>query len=186
MRQFEISDAPMDGLKLIRPRVFADDRGFFVETYASEAFEQGGINLPFVQDNHALSRQSCTLRGLHFQKPPYAQDKLVRVARGRVWDVAVDLRGHSRTFGQSYGVELSAENHLQLLVPVGFAHGYLTLEPDTEVLYKVTAPYNPEYDAGIRWDDDDLQIGWPLEGRQPILSKRDESLPTLAATEPFA
>lgn len=176
----------MDGLKLIRPRVFADDRGFFVETYARDAFEQGGISLPFVQDNHAMSHKSCTLRGLHYQKPPQAQAKLVRVVKGRIWDVAVDLRHRSETFGQAFGVELSAENHLQLLVPVGFAHGYLTLEPDTEVLYKVTAPYSPECEAGIRWDDDDLQIGWPLEGRQPILSKRDETLPTLAATEPFA
>lgn len=179
MSKFEVIGTPILDLKIIRPRVFEDARGFFMETYTQTDLAPLGVNQVFVQDNHSLSRQPGTLRGLHYQRPPFAQDKLVRVICGRIWDVAVDIRRSSPTFRQWFGVELSAENKLQLLVPVGFAHGFLTIEPDTEVIYKVSAPYNADCDAGIRWDEPEVGIDWPLPVARPVLSAKDEMLPRL-------
>lgn len=180
MRKFEVTPAPILDLKIIRPHAFEDARGFFMETYTRSELEPLGVEQVFVQDNHSLSREIGTLRGLHYQRAPFAQDKLVRVVRGRIWDVAVDIRRSSPTFRQAFGIELSAVNRLQLLVPIGFAHGFLTLEPDTEVIYKVSASYSAECDAGIRWDDPDLAVGWPHPTATPVLSAKDEALPRLA------
>ncbi len=166
-------------VKLITPKRFGDSRGFFSEVYKGRAFAAAGIDIDFVQDNHALSGEVGTLRGLHFQKPPFAQTKLVRVTRGRIYDVAVDIRLKSPTYGRHVGVELSAENWAQLLVPAGFAHGYCTLEPNTEVLYKVDAYYAPEHDAGILWSDPALGIAWPVEPGKAHLSDKDNRLPVL-------
>ncbi|MBV8683154.1 MAG: dTDP-4-dehydrorhamnose 3,5-epimerase [Caulobacteraceae bacterium] len=170
----------MGVVKLVRPRRFGDDRGWFSETWSARASERIGIPREFRQDNHSLSRPARTLRGLHFQVPPHAQAKLVRCVRGRIWDVAVDVRAGSPTFGTWIGAELSAENGNQLFVPVGFAHGFLTLEPDTEVEYKVTDFYSPECDGGLIWDDPDIAVAWPLGGASPILSPKDAVLPRLA------
>lgn len=167
----------LPGLVLLEPKVFRDERGFFLETYSEAAFDALGIGARFVQDNHAYSVRAGVLRGLHFQLPPYAQAKLVWVVRGRVLDVAVDLRRDSPTFGRHYCVELSAENMLRLFLPRGFAHGYLTLAPDTEFLYKVDAPYMPQADAGILWNDPELGIAWPEA--EPVLSGKDRMLPRL-------
>ena len=144
-----------------------------------------GIDLDFVQDNQSLSATKGTLRGLHFQSPPHAQDKLVRCGRGRLWDVAVDIRHGSPTFGRWHGEELSAGNGRQLLVPKGFLHGFVTLEPDTEILYKCTDVYAPACDGAVRWDDPDLAIDWPLQGA-PVLSAKDAAAPLLRDfTSPF-
>lgn len=171
------------GLVEIRPPKFGDERGFFSETWNASAWRDAGIDLAFVQDNHSLSRQRGVLRGLHYQAPPAAQDKLVRVTRGSVFDVAVDIRRESPTFAQWAGVILSAAEWNQLLVPKGFAHGFLTLEPDTEVQYKVTAPYSAEHDRAIRFDDPDIAIDWPIELGELILSAKDRAAPLLAARE---
>lgn len=167
----------LPGLALLEPKVFRDERGFFLETYSEAAFDALGIGARFVQDNHAYSVRPGVLRGLHFQLPPHAQAKLVWVVRGRVLDVAVDLRRDSPTYGRHYCVELSAENMLRLFLPRGFAHGYLTLAPDTEFLYKVDAPYMPQADAGILWNDPELGIAWPEA--EPVLSGKDRMLPRL-------
>lgn len=185
MSNFEVTPTSLDGVKIITPRVFEDSRGWFMESYGQPALAQAGVDLTFIQDNQSLSRPAATLRGLHYQLPPFAQDKLVRCIRGRIWDVAVDIRKSSPTFRQWFGLELSAENRRQLLVPVGFAHGFLTLEPDTEVAYKVTAPYSPAHDAGIRWDDAEIGVEWPLDGGQPVLSDKDAKLPSLADAKIF-
>jgi dTDP-4-dehydrorhamnose 3,5-epimerase len=163
-----------------------DDRGYFVETYNQQALLEDGIDLNFVQDNQSLSTELGTLRGLHFQREPYAQDKLVRVVKGRVWDVAVDIRKSSPTYRQWVGAELGAENQLQLLIPVGFAHGFVTLEPNTEVIYKVTAHYDPASDAGIAWDDPDIAVDWKLGSFQPVLSDKDQALPRLSNAQTFS
>ncbi|MGH1419164.1 MAG: dTDP-4-dehydrorhamnose 3,5-epimerase [Hyphomicrobiaceae bacterium] len=160
-------------LKLITPNIFRDDRGFFSETFNKIALVEAGIDEEFVQDNHSLSRAKGVVRGLHFQTSPFAQAKLVRVIRGAIFDVAVDIRHGSPTFGQHVGVELSAENWQQLWVPVGFAHGFCTIEPDTEVIYKVTNFYSPEHDTGVAWDDADLGINWPVSGDAAVLSEKD-------------
>lgn len=165
------------GLIHIQPDVFGDNRGFFLESYTKEKFVQAGIPTEFVQDNHSCSMETGVLRGLHFQKPPHAQAKLVRVTRGRIWDVAVDLRKKSPTFGQWEGFELSAENFEMLLIPSGFAHGFCTLEPQTHVQYKVDTLYAPSHDSGIIWNDPDLGITWPVT--TPILSAKDARLPFL-------
>lgn len=167
-------------VKVVTPKKFGDERGFFSETYSRQGLIEHAIDLTFVQDNQSLSAQVGTLRGLHFQLPPFAQDKLVRVTRGAIYDVAVDIRRQSPTFGQWVGAVISADEWNQILVPIGFAHGFCTIEPDTEVLYKVTAPYAPASERGIAWDDADLAIDWPLQGGQPVLSGKDGENPTLA------
>lgn len=171
------------GVREIRPQRFADERGFFSEVWNAETWRKAGLDLSFVQDNHSLSRARGVLRGLHFQAPPFAQEKLVRVTRGAVFDVAVDIRRTSPTFGRWVSLVLSAERWNQLLVPAGFAHGFLTLEPDTEVQYKVTAPYSATHDRTIRWDDPAIGIEWPLERRELTLSERDLVAPLLADVE---
>ncbi len=160
---------------LVTPQLFGDDRGFFMETFKESAFKEAGISGPFVQDNHSRSAKNV-LRGLHYQKEPFAQAKLVRVAEGAIFDVAVDIRPASPTFLQWVGVELSAENRRQLYIPAGFAHGFLTLSESADLIYKVTNEYHPEADAGIIWNDADIGIKWPLAGR-PILSAKDEKQP---------
>jgi dTDP-4-dehydrorhamnose 3,5-epimerase len=165
--------------KLIRPKRFGDERGWFCESYSRKACKALGIDEDFCQDNHSMSRSPGVLRGLHFQAPPHAQAKLVRCVRGRLWDVAVDVRKGSPTFGQWVAAELSAENGWQLFVPVGFAHGFVTLEPDTEVEYKTSDFYAPECEGGLIWNDPDLALPWPLPPGGPILSDKDTRLPTL-------
>ncbi len=175
----EIVDLEIPGLKLIHPRRFGDQRGFFSEVYNRAALAEAGIATEFIQDNHSMSEREGTVRGLHFQRPPVTQAKLVRVARGRILDVAVDLRQGSPTFRRHVAVELSAQNWSQLLVPAGFAHGFCTLEPDTEVLYKVSAPYAPALDGGVIWNDPDLGIDWPVDASAAVLSEKDLRLPRL-------
>ncbi|MCX7787886.1 MAG: dTDP-4-dehydrorhamnose 3,5-epimerase [Spirochaetes bacterium] len=181
---FTFRKLPLKGLLLIEPKVFYDERGFFMETYKHPEFFVNGVRGPFVQDNHSCSKRGV-LRGLHFQKPPRAQGKLVRVIRGVAWDVAVDLRKDSPTFGKWYGTELSEENHYMLWVPEGFAHGFLALDDDTEVQYKCTAVYHPQSEGGVRWDDPDINIKWPNLGYgiKPIVSPKDAELPFLRDLE---
>lgn len=173
---------------LVRPRRFRDARGWFSESWNADRFAGWGIDAAFVQDNHSYSAPAFTLRGLHFQTPPHAQAKLVRCTRGAIFDVAVDVRPDSPTYRRWVAAELSAETGDQLFIPAGFAHGFLTLTPDCEVMYKVDAPYAPAADGGIAWDDPDIAIDWPLPaGAQPLLSDKDAALPRLAAlTSPFA
>ena len=181
VRKLEIADVVE-----LTPRRFGDDRGFFAETFNRQRLSGVGIEIDWMQDNQSYSKDIFTLRGLHYQEPPFAQDKLVRVLRGRILDVAVDIRRGSPSYGKWVAVELSAEAFNQLLVPVGFAHGFLTLEPDTEVFYKVSAPYSGSHDRSIRYDDPALAIDWPLGGKTPVLSAKDEAAPTLAeANAPF-
>ena len=161
----------LSGVLIIEPRVFGDERGYFMETWNAAAFAAAGLDLHFVQDNHSRS-QKGVLRGLHFQNPA-PQGKLVRVTSGAVFDVAVDLRAASPTFGQWVGVELSAANKRMLWVPEGFAHGFLTLEDDTDFLYKCTAPYAPQSEHTLMWNDPALGIDWPLAGIDPIISDKD-------------
>ena len=175
---FTFTKTPIEGLIIIEPRAFPDERGFFMESYKQSDFEKAGILGPFVQDNHSRSKRGV-LRGLHFQRPPYAQGKLVRVSRGRAWDVAVDLREGSSTFGKYFALELSEFNRLMLWIPAGFAHGFLSLEDDTELQYKCTAEYNAASDGGLRWNDPDIAIAWPDIGIPPIVSAKDAALPTL-------
>lgn len=163
----------------ITPKRFADPRGWFSETYQRDRFKAAGIGADFVQDNQSFSAPAGTLRGIHFQSPPHAQAKLVRCLKGRIWDVAVDLRNGSPTYGQSVAAELTAERGEQLFVPAGFGHAFLTLEPDCEVAYKVDDFYAPDCDGGIRWDDPDLGIAWPLPVAAPELSEKDARLPLL-------
>ncbi|MBK1836043.1 dTDP-4-dehydrorhamnose 3,5-epimerase [Azospirillum sp. YIM B02556] len=167
-------------IKIIRPKKFGDHRGFFSETYTKKTFEAAGLHYDFVQDNHSLSAEVGTVRGLHFQLPPFAQDKLVRVVRGAILDVAVDIRKDSPTFGRHVSAVISAAEWNQILVPVGFAHGFCTLEPDTEVIYKVTNYYSPEHDRGLLWNDPDLGIDWPVPADKARLSDKDHKHPTLA------
>lgn len=169
---------------LIEPAKHGDARGFFSEVWKRSALAAQGFTTDFVQDNHSHSQAVGVLRGLHFQRPPAAQGKLVRVIRGRILDVAVDIRQGSPTFGQHVAVELSAENWRQLWVPRGFAHGFLTLEPDTEVIYKVDSEYDAAADAGIAWDDPALSIAWPLPPGGPTLSDKDRRAPKLAEIAP--
>ncbi len=170
---------------LITPGRHGDARGFFSETYSQKALEQAGFTRPFVQDNHSLSGQRGILRGLHFQRPPFMQDKLVRVTRGAVFDVAVDIRKDSPSFGQWVGVELSADNWRQVLVPAGFAHGFVTLTETAEVLYKVTDYYAPEAEAGLKWDDPEVGIEWPIAPGEVITNARDGEWPGLKELEPL-
>lgn len=180
----EVSQTGIPGLVVIQPKVFPDNRGFFLETYSRKAFAAAGLDYDFVQDNHARSGLKGVLRGLHFQRPPAAQAKLVWVVRGVVFDVAVDLRRGSPTYGRWYGIELSAENFSRLMIPRGFAHGYVTLTDDAEFMYKVDAPYSPGDDGGIAWNDPDIAINWPVT--EPILSEKDTAQPLLSAVgSPF-
>ena len=182
----DVTPLALSGVKLIAPQRFGDARGFFSETYNRDAFVAAGMDMVFVQDNHSLSRTVGTIRGLHFQAPPRAQDKLVRCGRGRLFDVAVDIRKGSPTFGRWVGAELSFENGLMLLVPAGFAHGFVTLEPDTEIVYKCSDTYSAQSEGAIRWDDPDIGIDWPLNGVTPQLSAKDAVAPVLAAIDsPF-
>lgn len=169
---------------IIEPRVFGDARGFFMETWNAAAFTAAGLDLTFVQDNHSRS-QKGVLRGLHFQNPG-PQGKLVRVTNGAVFDVAVDLRASSPTFGQWVGVELSAENKRMFWVPEGFAHGFLTLEDNTDFLYKCTAPYAPQSEFTLAWDDPAVGIEWPLDGMTPLISEKDARGLALANVPVFA
>ena len=170
-----------DPVRLIRTKRYADARGWFAETYNRDTLAAIGIYCTFVQDNHSLSTLAFTLRGLHFQTPPRAQDKLVRCIRGRIFDVAVDVRKGSPTYGKWVGAELSADNGHQLCIPIGFAHGFVTLEPNCEVTYKCSDTYAPEHDGGIRWDDSAIGIEWPIpDGVSPELSAKDKVQPLLA------
>jgi len=180
----EVQSTDIAGVKLLVPAVRGDERGFFSEVFNARDLAAAGIELDFVQDNHSFSAQAGVLRGLHFQRPPHAQDKLVRVARGRIYDVAVDLRSDSATFGAHVGVVLSRENWRQLLVPAGFAHGFVTLAPDTEVLYKVTAHYAAEHEGGIHFADPELAIDWPYEPASVTITERDAAWPALAEFQP--
>jgi len=174
-------------LMLIHQKRFGDERGWFVETYNKEKFDALGVGEIFCQDNHSMSAPEGVLRGLHFQRPPHAQAKLVRCVRGAIFDVAVDVRRGSPTYGKWFGAELTSRNGDQLFVPIGFAHGFVTLEPDTEVEYKVTAFYAPKAEDGIIWNDVDVGISWPIGKKSPTLSSKDEKLPRLSALEsPFS
>jgi dTDP-4-dehydrorhamnose 3,5-epimerase len=175
----QVEETPIPAVKIVTPKKHGDARGFFSEVYSRAAFEKAGLTFTFVQDNHSYSAAKGVLRGLHFQTSPFAQDKLIRVARGRVLDVAVDIRRSSPTFGQHVAVELSAENWRQLLVPIGFAHAFITLMPDVEVLYKTTAPYSAAHDRGIAWDDPGIGIVWPSLPGGPVLSDKDRKWPRL-------
>lgn len=175
----------LPGVLILEPKVFGDERGFFFESFNQRAFDEAvGRHVEFVQDNHSRSQQGV-LRGLHYQLPPHAQGKLVRVTAGRVFDVAVDMRRDSATFGRWAGTELGAENHRQLWIPPGFAHGFLVLSESADFLYKTTDYYAPQAEAALRWDDPDVAIAWPLEGTVPLLSAKDQAAPLLAAARAF-
>ncbi len=164
-------------VKILKPKKFGDERGFFSETYNRATLAGLGIDLEFVQDNHSLSVETGVLRGIHFQTPPFAQDKLVRVVSGSILDVAVDLRKDSPTFGRHVTARISADEWNQILVPVGFGHGIVTLEPNTQLIYKVSNFYSPEHDKGLRWDDPDIGIDWPFSADALTLSDKDRAQP---------
>lgn len=166
---------------LIEPQVFGDHRGFFMESYNEKLFSENGIDIKFIQDNHSLSQQAGTLRGLHYQLDPMAQTKLVRVTRGAIYDVIVDIRKESPTFGKWQGFILTLENKRQLLVPKGFAHGFCTLVENTEVQYKVDEYYSKEHDRGVMWNDPELAIDWPVTN--PVLSEKDTTHPPLSRAD---
>ena len=169
----------IEGVVQITPSRFGDLRGFFAETYSHRAFSELGLDVEFVQDNHSLSEAVGTVRGLHFQAPPHAQAKLVRCVRGAIFDVAVDIRRDSPSFGRYAGYKLSAENGAQLYIPAGFAHGFATLVPDSEIVYKCSDYYAPETEGSLRWDDPELGIEWPLTGAA-VLSEKDANAPLFA------
>ncbi|MCB1376849.1 MAG: dTDP-4-dehydrorhamnose 3,5-epimerase [Alphaproteobacteria bacterium] len=176
-----VNDLGLGGVLEIIPRKFGDARGFFSETWQRQRFADAGATIDWMQDNQSFSAEPGTLRGLHFQVAPFAQDKLIRVLRGSIFDVAVDIRSGSPTYGKWVSKILSAETFNQLLIPKGFAHGFLTLEPDVEVLYKVSAPYAPDCDRSVRWDDPAIGIAWPVAaGQKPVLSGKDAAAPLLA------
>ncbi len=185
--RFTATELALDGVLLINPQRIEDSRGYFMETYRARTFEDFGMPAVFAQDNEAFSGAAGTIRGLHFQAPPYAQAKLVRTVHGAIFDVAVDLRRGSPTFGRWVGVNLSAANGHQLFVPQGFAHGYCTLEPDTTVAYKCDRYYAAEADAGILFSDPAIGIEWPVAIEDAIVSKKDRKLPLLEdVASPFA
>lgn len=186
MSNFAFETLALPGPMLVRPRRFGDARGYFMETYSAEAFGAAGIAMAFVQDNQSLSEKRGVLRGLHFQKPPATQAKLVRVLRGAIFDVAVDLRQGSPHYGRWCGATLTAAGAEQLFVPAGFAHGFCTLEAMTEVAYKVDSPYAPDQEGGLAWDDPTIGIDWPVARGEVQISGKDTGLPGLAAFEtPF-
>ncbi len=168
----DVRETPLPGVLILEPKRFGDARGFFCETWNAKTHANAGLNVEFVQDNHSMSAEVGTLRGLHFQSPPNSQAKLVRCGRGRLFDVAVDARRGSPTYGKWFGIELSFDNGLQLLIPEGFLHGFITREPDTEIVYKCSDYYAPESDGSVRWDT--CGIDWGHEGL-PILSEKDEN-----------
>ena len=181
----DVRQTGLEGVVEIMPSKFGDSRGFFSEVYNANDFRDAGIDLVFVRDNHSLSAQRGVLRGLHYQLPPRAQDKLVRVVRGAIFDVAVDIRRSSPTFGRWVGVELSAERWNQLFVPKGFAHGFVTLTENAEVLYKVTDVYSAAHDRAIRFDDPRIAVRWPVEPQGLILSEKDRKAPFLEEADVF-
>jgi dTDP-4-dehydrorhamnose 3,5-epimerase len=181
----EVRPLGLDGVVEIIPRKFGDERGFFSETYNAAAFGQAGIELSFVQDNHSYSAAAGVVRGLHYQLPPFAQDKLLRVVRGRLFDVAVDIRRSSPDFGKWVGIEISAKKWNQILIPKGFAHGFMTLEPDTEVIYKVSALYSAAHDRGIKFDDPAIGIKWPMNTGNATVSAKDAAAPLLSDADTF-
>lgn len=182
----QIDQTGLPGLLVLTPARFGDARGFFSETWNRARLAEHGVEVDFVQDNHSFSARAGTVRGLHFQKPPHAQTKLVRCGRGRLFDVAVDIRRGSPTYGRWFGVELSFENGKQLMIPGGFAHGFATREPDTEIVYKCSDYYAPEMEGALRFDDPDIGIDWGLGDLEPILSEKDAAAGTLAAFDsPF-
>jgi dTDP-4-dehydrorhamnose 3,5-epimerase len=181
----EIETTGLEGVLILTPKRFGDARGFFAETWNARRFAEAGIEAEFVQDNHSVSAKVGTLRGLHYQAPPHAQGKLVRCGRGALWDVAVDARSGSPTFGAWTGVELSAANGRQMWIPAGFLHGFVTLGADTEIVYKCTDYYAPQADGAVRWDS--CGIDWPLPEGGPVLSGKDAAAPAFADWEsPFS
>lgn len=182
----QIDTTPLPGVLILTPRRFGDARGFFCEVWNTRTLAENGIEIDFVQENHSLSAEAGTIRGLHFQAPPHAQAKLVRCGRGRLLDVAVDIRRGSPTYGHWTGAELSFDNGHQLLIPAGFAHGFLTLESETEIIYKCSDHYAPEAEGAVIWNDPEIGIDWPLTG-DPILSEKDATAPRLSRIDtPFA
>jgi dTDP-4-dehydrorhamnose 3,5-epimerase len=180
MTSFEITAVEeLPGVRIIATRCHEDSRGLFSEVWREDVLQNAGIDCRFVQENHALSRRKGTIRGLHFQIGKTAQAKLVRCTRGSIFDVAVDIRRGSPSFGRHFGTVLSAANWKQVFVPVGFAHGYCTLEPDCEVIYKVTAYYDPHSERGLAWDDPEIGIAWPVSAATAVLTERDRALPRL-------
>jgi dTDP-4-dehydrorhamnose 3,5-epimerase len=172
----DVTDLSIPGLKLIRPSIFRDGRGFFLESYNEERYREAGVDCRFVQDNHSLSVKG-TLRGLHYQSSP-GQAKLIRVSRGRIFDVAVDIRPDSSTFGKWDGVYLDAELHVQIFIPTGFAHGFCVVSDEAEVLYKVSNLYNPATERGLKWNDPDIAVDWPIS--DPNLSEKDKNAESFA------
>lgn len=176
MGYIKVTDCEIEGIKIIEPKVFGDDRGYFMETYQYDTYAKAGITCRFVQDNEAYSGKAV-LRGLHFQKQ-FPQDKLIRIVSGKIYDVAVDMRKESKTYGEWFGIELSAENRKQLFIPKGFAHGYLVLSESAVLVYKCSDIYHPEDECGILWNDKELDIQWPIEGAgEIILSEKDKIWP---------
>lgn len=174
-----VVETQIPAVKIVQGVVHVDDRGAFSEVYHFKRYSESGIEPAFVQDNHSISLYRGTIRGLHFQTPPYVQDKLVRVVKGAIFDVAVDLRRNSPTFGKHVALWINAEDGTQVFVPAGFAHGFCTLEPSTEVIYKVSHYYSPAHDKGIAWNDPALGIEWPVDQREAVVSEKDRRLPRL-------
>lgn len=174
----DVEQLAIPDVKIVRTKKFGDARGFFSETYNKKTFIEAGIDFEFVQDNQSFSQPVGTIRGLHAQSQPFAQDKLVRVTRGRIWDVAVDIRPASPTFGKWVAAEISAEAWNQIFIPVGFLHGFCTLEPDTEVSYKVSNFYSAKHEFGVRWNDPRIQVAWPIADDRATLSDKDRTLPS--------
>ena len=182
----KIVETALSGVLILEPRRFGDARGFFCESWNKQTLKEAGITVDFVQDNHSLSAAAGTVRGLHYQSPPHAQAKLVRCGRGRFFDVAVDVRRGSPTYGRWVGVELSFDNGLQLLIPAGFLHGFITREAETEIIYKCSDYYAPECDGAVRFDDPEIGINWGIEPGAAILSDKDRDAPLLSAFDsPF-
>lgn len=174
--ELEIIETPIDGLIIIKPKVFWDNRGYFLEFHTVNGWKQNGLEYTFIQDNKSYSKFGV-LRGLHFQKPPYAQSKLISVFKGEILDVVADIRSASPTFGKTYSIALSEESNTQLLVPKGMAHGFLVLSKEAVVYYKTDAPYSAEHESGIRYDDKDLNIDWKIPSQEIIISDKDLKLP---------
>lgn len=178
----KIESTPFEGLLILTPRIFADERGYFFESYNAHTFKQNGLDFDWVQDNQSSSTYGV-IRGLHFQKPPHAQTKLIRVLQGEILDVVVDLRHDSKTFGQTYSIVLSSENQLQLLIPKGFAHGFVVLSERADVMYKCDQLYNKESESGILFNDPKLNIDWKVDANKMIVSSKDLVLPAFDANE---